>query len=99
MPPHLRHNHAPETIPEGVPAPETWRHYQRGDNPHGGYDQRGVSIRKSQSCIGMGSVPLFFYTTTLYQQRNLILFLRNEYVKLGVLITGNIIRFSSFIYF
>ncbi|VDD90674.1 unnamed protein product [Enterobius vermicularis] len=55
VPPHLRHNHAPETIPEGVPAPETWRHYQRGDNPHGGYDQRGVSIRKSQSCIGMGS--------------------------------------------
>uniref|UniRef100_A0A0N5A9I7 RNA helicase n=1 Tax=Syphacia muris TaxID=451379 RepID=A0A0N5A9I7_9BILA len=54
IPPHLRHNHTSETIPEGVPAPETWKQYHKtSTGGRGGYDQR--PIRKSQSCIGMQS--------------------------------------------
>uniref|UniRef100_F1KWY4 RNA helicase n=1 Tax=Ascaris suum TaxID=6253 RepID=F1KWY4_ASCSU len=59
IPPHMRHAAAPEPIPEGCPAPDTWsrgqQQFQRSGGqgaPRGGYD-RGGSMRKSQSFAGM----------------------------------------------
>ncbi|VDK53369.1 unnamed protein product [Anisakis simplex] len=63
IPPHLRHATAPDSIPEGGPAPDTWsrgqQQYQRGGGgqggaPRGGYvGGGGGSMRKSQSFTGM----------------------------------------------